>query len=300
MKMLKVIEKRRSVREYKDRVLDAKDRALVKDYINSVPQIADGTTVTLRGVIDANSCYQQLNGHAGYHGVMIKAPHYVIVTASKTENALKAGGYAGEWFVLKLTRHDIATCWISANHSEARIAQYLGLSDNEEVVGIIGYGYAEGDARVSNIYTNPQSGIGETPAVSYPKMTSSYSDAPVSGRLSVEDIVHIREWGNMATIERLEELGYEDVFYYMRLAPSSINRQPWRFLINRGEFVLCVSRDDGYDDDRLALLEAGIAMLYFEVAMHDSGYPGHWNFSSVENTFKVPEHYLLAGTYRFI
>jgi hypothetical protein len=125
-------------------------------------------------------------------------------------------------------------------------------------------------------------------------------DSPVSGRLSIEDIVYMKTWGKNATIEELETLGYASAFFYMRLAPSSVNRQPWRFLIDRDQFVLAVSKEDGYDDDRIALLEAGIAMLYFEVVMHDEGYPGSWYFESVENKYNMPDNFLLAGTYKFM
>ncbi len=292
MKMLKIIEKRRSVRDYRDKPLTAEDAKLVDDYINSVPQIVADVTVSLRKVDDAKACFDFLNGYAGYHGTMIAAPHYVIITASAGQHGLKAGGYAGEWFVLNLTRENIGTCWISANNNEARVAQFLDLPATEEVVGIIGYGYASNEARVSNIYAAGSNG-------NISKVQSNYSSGAVSGRISLEEIVHISRWGNLASVERLEELGYDDVFYYMRLAPSSVNRQPWRFLVQRGEFVLCVSREDGYDDDRLALLEAGIAMLYFEVAMHDSGFPGRWYFENIEADYQVPEEYLVAAIYKF-
>ncbi len=292
MKMLKIIEKRRSVRDYRDKALDAKDISTVDNYINSVPQIVDGVTVTLRKIVDSKACFDFLDGYVGYHGNMIMAPHYVVVTATAKPHALKAGGYAGEWFILNLTREDIATCWISANNHESRIAEFLKLPESETVVGIIGYGYAANEARFSNIYA-----YGAGANVS--KINSSYSSAPTSDRISLEEIVHISRWGNLATVERLEELGYDEVFYYMRLAPSSVNRQPWRFLIQRGKFVLCVSREDGYDDDRLALLEAGIAMLYFEVAMHDSGFPGHWYFEEIDKDYQVPEKYLVAAVYKF-
>ncbi len=291
MKMLRIIEKRHSVRDFRDKALNADDLASVDQYINSLPQISDDVTVTLTKIEDAEECYRHLDGHAGYNGVMIKAPYYVIVSATKNPNGIKAGGYAGEWFILNLTRHNIGTCWISANHSEKRVGEYINLPADQEVVAIIAYGYPESEARVSNIFGNREGNI--------TKVESSYSEAPVSSRMSLEKIVHINQWGNLASLERLEELGYDDVFYYMRLAPSSVNRQPWRFLIKGGNFVLCISREDGYDNDHLARLEAGIAMLYFEVAMHDSGLPGKWYFEELDKDYQTPDEYLVAAVYRF-
>lgn len=292
MNRLKLMEKRHSVRDYKDTLLSDNDQKIVDDYINSLPQIISTVTGKLIKAKDATACFNKLNGHAGYNGVMIKAPHYVIVTATKGDHALKIGGYIGEWFVLQLTRENIATCWISANHAEDKIAKEMEISDDEEVVGIIAYGYAENEAHVANVY-------GQT-AGGYKHVDSDYNENKISSRKSVEDIVFLSKFGRTATIEKLEELGYGDIFYYMRLAPSSVNRQPWRFIISRGKFILTISKDDGYEDDRLGRLEAGIAMLYFEVAMHDSGYPGKWSFEAVDNSFGIPEDHFIAGTYAFV
>ncbi len=292
MNRLKIMEKRRSIRAYKDMELSDVDQKKVDDIIGQIPQISHMVAGKIHKVDDAAACYEKLDGHAGYNGIMIKAPHYVIITATKGEHALKVGGYIGEWFVLQLTREDIATCWISANHAEAYIAEQMQTPDNEEVVGIIAYGYAENEAHVANIYGQSAGG--------YKHLDGDYNETNISSRKSVEEIVFISRFGKTATIEKLEELGYADVFYYMRLAPSSVNRQPWRFIISRGKFILSISKDDGYDDDRMALLEAGIAMLYFEVAMHDNGYPGKWSFDSVDNSFGIPDSHFIAGTYSFI
>jgi hypothetical protein len=48
-------------------------------------------------------------------------------------------------------------------------------------------------------------------------------------------------------------------------------------------------------------VEAGIAMLYFEVAMHDVGLPGSWKTDSLEDTDKydIPENHFVGGYYTF-
>jgi nitroreductase len=299
MKMLKIMEKRRSVREYKERALDGKEVLAIDDLIHQMPQVVPNVQIKAT-LVEGTQVFERLEGFAGYHGVMIKAPHYLLLTAEPSQNYLKAAGYAGEWLVLQITKLDIATCWISTNNQEQKIHERLALPVNEEIIGIIAVGHAKNETRVSNIYGNAESSLSALKQLGYPHIDSEHVKAPVSGRVSIEDIVYLKEWGVKGEIERLEELGYAQAFFYMRLAPSSGNRQPWRFIIDRHQFVLAISRDDGYDDDRMALIEAGIAMLYFEVAMHGEGYPGQWSFESVENDYGIPENYLLAGTYQFI
>lgn len=298
MKMLKVMEKRRSVRDYKEKSLDLKDLELVKEYMLTIPQVVEGTTIKMT-LVEGTQVYERLNGVAGYHGVMIKAPHYVLITAKPSARYLESAGYAGEWFVLNLTRHDIATCWISTSNQEAMIHERLQLESDMEIVGIIALGYSKGEMRVSNIYANQLLPDGSK-SMSYRHVDSEFVEKPVSGRLGIEEFVYSKQWGHQETVEHLETLGYLEAFFYMRLAPSAGNRQPWRFIIDRDQFILAMSKDDGYDDDRLACIEAGIAMLYFEVAMHGEGYPGHWRFDLVEDKYGVPSNYFIAGAYTFI
>lgn len=297
MKMLKVIEKRRSVREYKEKELDAKDLELVMEYIGDMPQLVDGAAISAK-LFEGTQVFERLQGVAGYNGVMIQAPHYIVLTAKPEPNFLSAAGYAGEWLVLNVTKHDIATCWVSTNNNEAKIHKLLDLPVEEEVVGIIAMGYAKGDMRVSNIFKR-QGADATAKLMSYQHVDSEFHEVPVSGRLSIEEIAYMKAWGVPATIESLEVLGFTEVFYYMRMAPSSANKQPWRIVVDKDKFLLTMSKDDGYDDDRLALLEAGIAMIYFEVAMHDAGFPGAWTFEIPSNSYGIPETHLVAGTYRF-
>lgn len=297
MKMFKVIEKRRSIREYKEKSLELKDIELVKEYLGDLPQIADGVVVKGR-LLEGSQVFERLDGVAGYNGVMINAPHYLVLTAKPHGDYLKAAGYAGEWLVLNVTKHEIATCWISTNCNETKIHQLLDLPVEEEVLGIIALGYAKAEVRISNIFKR-QSLDNEFKSMSYQHVDSAYREAPVSGRLSVEEVVFMKEWGRHATVEALDELGFTEAFYYMRLAPSTANKQPWRFIVDRDQFVLVMSKDDGYDDDRLAFIEAGIAMLYFEVAMHDEGFPGAWHAAEVKEQYSIPQSHFVAGVYRF-
>lgn len=298
MKMLKVMEKRRSVRDYKEKSLDLKDLELVQEYLLTIPQVVKDTEIKMT-LVEGTQVYERLTGVAGYHGLMIKAPHYVLITAKPSPRYLESAGYAGEWFVLNLTRHDIGTCWISTSNQEAMIHARLQLQADEEIVGIIALGYSKAEMRVSTIYGHQLSADGSK-AMSYRHVDSEFIEKPVSGRLSIEEFVFSKEWGRQETVEHLESLGYLEAFFYMRLAPSAGNRQPWRFIIDRDQFILAMSKDDGYDDDRLARIEAGIAMLYFEVAMHGEGYPGHWKFDVVEDKYGIPNNYFAAGAYTFM
>jgi hypothetical protein len=62
-----------------------------------------------------------------------------------------------------------------------------------------------------------------------------------------------------------------------QLAPSAVNRQPWRFKVESNAVVISV--DSGRVDLTVSKrLDCGIAMLHFEVAALRQGIRGVWQF----------------------
>lgn len=100
MKMLKVVEKRKSVREYKMTDLDERTLEKVVNLTKEIPVIDDSVGVEFRFLIDGEGIAEKLEGVSGYHGKMIKAPHYFAVYADQNIPSYKYAGYAGEWIVL--------------------------------------------------------------------------------------------------------------------------------------------------------------------------------------------------------
>jgi hypothetical protein len=60
----------------------------------------------------------------------------------------------------------------------------------------------------------------------------------------------------------------------VQVAPSAVNRQPWRFRLD-GETVIvaCDAPDGGHISRRV---DCGIAMLHFELGIRQSGRDGTW------------------------
>lgn len=106
----------------------------------------------------------------------------------------------------------------------------LGINSDKEVTGIIAIGYGE---NVSNAKVLNATKTGQN----YSKSDMQVVTDKGSTRLGVEDVVYMNEWGNVASIEILEERALLDAFHYARLAPSTLNRQPWRFIVDGGTVV---------------------------------------------------------------
>jgi len=295
------MEKRRSVREYKEKALSSQDLKQVMSYCDTYPKLSQKTDVSFKLLEDGDDVASKLDGVAGYSGVMIKAPHYLLVMASASENAYKAAGYAGEFIILNVTKHDIGTCWIDGVDQSDKIKELLEIESDQMVIGLIALGHAKYEPRLAHIYdTNMDGSVSPLTDLGYPNIDSEYSKEPVSNRLSIDEISYLKKWGAAVDASELHKRGYDQVFYYMRMAPSWGNRQPWRFILDGTKIVLVMERDDRVDD-RAEEVEAGIAMIYFEVAMHDNGLPGHWNSDDIADAgkYEIPENHFIGGYYTF-
>lgn len=298
MNKLKVVEKRRSVREYKSKTLSTHDRNYINEIINTKPELAKDAHLELKFIEDGDMVFNHLEGHAGYYGKMIKSPHYVAILSDSSDKCYKIAGYVGEWFILKTTMEDIGSCWIEVIDSE-KVNEVLGFETEKVVVALIALGYAKTEMRLSHIYTTTRRGsLSTLTDLGYPDINPSFSKEPVSNRKSITDFVYLNEWGNIPELEELELRGLNEAFFYMRLAPSYTNRQPWYFIVSGNEILLTIE-NDGEIGKIIQCVEAGIAMFYFEVAMHDAGMPGKWMIENYENGVKIPEAYKLVGKYHY-
>lgn len=297
MKVNKIIKDRRSVREYKEKEVD---KHLLKDLLmvlRNKRRLQDDIELDFQLVENGKEVYEKLDGLVGYFGKVIKAPHYFYIVSETKDGYLENSGYFGENVVLKATDLGLGTCWIEVSENETRVKEILNIKKEGDIVGLLAIGYPKNESKVSGIFGNRAKSISPLTEFGYPNIDIKYSDEPVSQRKSIEDIVYLKEWGRNTTVEELENRGLADVFYYMRLAPSWGNRQPWRFIIDGGKVVLAVSKDEKVSE-KVARIEAGIAMLYFELMSHEMGIPGGWKLEKPEKQYNVPEDFFITGYYR--
>lgn len=221
MKMLKVMEKRRSVREYKDRMISMEELDQLMRILEQPIVLAEGQKAELLFIEDGEMVCRALEGVAGYHGVMIKAPHYFALLADDQPHSLTHAAYLAEWFVLNATKLNLGTCWIETIDKSDTAKRLLQLEDHKRLVALIAIGHPKAEPRLSNIFKGKEgAGLSPYTETGYSETNPEYAQAPVSARLSIEEIVYLKQWGQPATVETLETYGLAEAFYYMRLAPS--------------------------------------------------------------------------------
>ena len=227
------LKTRKSVRDFKLKDLSDDTLIKIKQILSEVSKEDGQKSVSFNIIKDGKKVYESLDGIAGYSGVMIKSPHYIVINRSDdTAKSMILQSYYTESLITKLHTLDIATCWVGL------------FNVNEDT-----------KRKVFDMYAN---NLDYVLAIGYEKPSNPFDLDQYSERKPVEEVVFDGSFSNPANIETLENLGLDDVFYYARFAPSTSNKQPWRFLI-KGSYVYLYIEDN---DGKPSYVDAGIMMYY--------------------------------------
>lgn len=171
---------------------------------------------------------------------------FVFIGTGGTAHVDAAVGYVGEMAVLAATTAGLGTCWIAGSFDKGVAEDVIEVGPGERVYGVspVGYAKAKGaDARLSGWRTlHPRK-----PLTTIAPGCETWPD-----------------WARAAV-----EAG--------RLAPSAMNRQPWRFSFEPGSGLI-VSVVSGGSGTLAPELDVGIAMLQCEVAATAAGCRESWAF----------------------
>jgi hypothetical protein len=201
-----------------------------------------------RSVLVKESGEQVYRGFIGSYGKIENAPGYIaFIGDMDSPRVQEALGYTGEGIILEATALGLGTCWVGGYFYPDAVADQIAIEKNERVLAV-------------------------TP-VGIPQDAFSLQEKLMTG------------FGYMHRRKRLDELvagtpkqkWMETALEAARLAPSAVNRQPWRFIL--GESSISVSLDKSRDTYKIARrLDCGIAMLHLELGARHAGIVGDWTF----------------------
>lgn len=280
-----IIMNKSSVRDYKEKKVDEKIILELSRYANTCPRLTEDIEMDIR-IMDNDVVYRQLDGFAGYHGIMINAPHYVILLSEKKDHYMENAGYVGESIAMKAFDLGVDSCWITFTDSQ-KVIHRLNIVTGKEVVGILALGYGKKKKPV----TLGALKIGDN----YSKADMRKKDGNTSTVLPLCQMVYIDKWGEGADVDKLMERALYDPMDCARKAPSTLNRQPWRFLIDGGKIILTMRKDNDISEYE-ERIDAGIAMLYFEDVIEQTLCKVQWKLGPVENTYGIPDDYVIVAS----
>lgn len=200
-----------------------------------------------RVVFVADPATDVFKGIVGGYGKISGAPHVLVVIADDSSpTSQQRAGYTGEAAVLEATVLGAHTCWVGGFFDPRKAGAMIDLAPTEKIVAVSPVGIA-----------------GDRPSGSERMMSSM---AGSHRRKPLETIAP----GNGAW-PAWARSGAECA----RIAPSAVNRQPWRMLFEGDRLV--VARDSASEAPRVKkALDCGIAMLHVELGALAKGVEGSW------------------------
>jgi hypothetical protein len=195
-------------------------------------------------------------GVVGSYGKVRGASSALILIGEKGLPGIEQRvGYVGEALILEATRLGLSTCWVGGFFSNARTMEHVELSQGERVYAVSPLGFT------------PETKSAEEKMMR--NIARSHSRKPLE---VIAPGLKADVWPAWA-LAGLEAAS---------LAPSAMNRQPWRFRLD-GEVVTAgVKR--GIDTPKVSKwLDCGIAMLHFELGALGAGCPGAWELAGGRN-----------------
>ena len=187
-------------------------------------------------------------GAIGSYGKVRGAPHLLVFLGDeRADFADQHVGYTGEAAVLEATRLGLETCWVGGFFDAEKVARLVPLASGERAYAVSPLGHAV-----------PETGLVER---------AMRGMAGAHKRRTVAEIAPGAgpEWPAwaLAAVETA------------RMAPSAVNRQPWRFRLDGDTLV--VAKDNSRELPRVTKrLDCGIAMLHAELGAFACDVVGQW------------------------
>lgn len=188
-------------------------------------------------------------GIVGSYGKVTGAGAWIAIIADTGfPDCMPWTGYVGEGVILEAVTLGLATCWVGGFFRSERVADQIELKQGEKVMAVTPVGYATATLSTTDRLLK--------------RFARSHQ------RRQLEELTSglpRAEWPDWVTVA-LEAA---------RLAPSAVNRQPWRFEVEEGAITVAI--ESVTDANRIPMrLDCGIAMLHLELGARRAGVSGRW------------------------
>ncbi|MGB4440511.1 MAG: nitroreductase family protein [Sedimentibacter sp.] len=277
------IAKIKSVRDYKKEEVSPQKISELKEYFPKGKKLIEDIEIEVL-LKNKNEVYEQLKDVAGYNEFMIEAPHYMVFLSEEKDHYIENTGYVAQDIMLNAWSLGIGSCWITIKDGE-EIKNKLNISSDKKLTALISLGFDDNKNKV----------VYETEYEHNPTKTEvKVIEDNVSDRIGIRDIVFMKKWGENADPDELVNLGLLEGFVSANRAPSTRNRQPWRFIVDNETIVLAL-RHDSYANDYEEKIDTAVIMLYFKAIIDSTLFDLTWNFGKPEKNYEIPDDYKIVG-----
>lgn len=254
-----VIRSRHSVRNYEDKLISQDLIKNIEDYIENIDNpFGNKVRVKLIKKDDSNKDLK-----LGTYGVIKGARYYLSVACENEEFGLEALGYTFEKVVLYCTSLGLGTVWLGGTFNKGEFAKAMNIGSNEIVPIVSPLGYEGGKKSfLASIMGNNNNKRKDYSEVFF----NNNFNTPLSKEVAKE---------------------YSEVLEMVRIAPSAMNKQPWRILKSGNEFHFYRDGNNNFNK-----IDIGIALCHFHLTAKENGLDGE--FKILENRLESKYNYVIS------
>ena len=245
MNILEAIRARRSVRTFDGTALRSEDSQKLIAFAEKVENPYD-IPITWK-LLDAKR-------YGLSSPVIVGTDLYLAGKLRKVPNAEEAFGYSFEKVILYAQSLGIGTTWIAGTMNRSAFEQAMALSDGEVMPCVSPVGYPA--KKLSLREAMMRKGV------------------KADSRLDFGELFFDGSFDQPLTENNAGELA--EVLRAVRLAPSAVNKQPWRVVVCGGKAHFYEKPGRGYvsgDGWDLQKIDMGIALCHYELAAAECGIP---------------------------
>lgn len=237
-----IIRTRRSVRTFEDREIDANILDKLRKFSNDItnPYNIPIEFKFLNGKEQRLSCPVAI-GTDLFAGAKIKAD----------EHFNEAFGYSFEMFILYAQSLEIGTVWVGGTMDREAFERAMALADGELMPCMTPLGYPA--KKMSIRESMMRKGI------------------KADSRMNFDELFFKNDFDTPMTEDMAGKLYFP--LEMIRLAPSAVNKQPWRLIVTDDAVHFYLKRSKGFGADKVDIqkVDMGIAMCHFALAAEETG-----------------------------
>ena len=262
-----LVTRRKSVRSFDGVPLREEDRGLLSAYLDGLKTPFD-LPMEFR-ILDAKE-------HGLSSPVVTGTDLYVAGKLRRGAMAEVAFGYALEDFVLYAASLGVGTVWIAGTMDRAAFERAMELAEDEFLPAV-------------------------TP-IGYPAKKRSLRDAAMRRAIRSDSRQAFETLFFRDSFDRPMTEGdagvYREALELVRLAPSAVNRQPWRIVQSGSAFHFFEKHSLPANDARgdVQKVDIGIALAHFDLALKAQGITGHWTAEDPGIACEEDTEYILTWT----
>lgn len=249
--MIQVIKQRHSVRTFEKKTISLDDEKVIQKIVQDGMQEAApfGTPVKLYFLRNKDA-HSPESKKVGMYGYVKHVPAYLTGSTENTKAGLLDFGYVFEKAILELVKRGFGTVWLSGDFDNEDLENFARKGHVVPVMAPVGY-----------------PGYKQSLKERFLRMKQEASD-----RKKHEELFGFNDFSTPVD----KSHPYYEVLELVRLAPSALNKQPWRVLVKDDHFHLYLKRTEKFPEQVAdsEMINMGIAMRHIMIGLKSLSHTG--------------------------